>query len=54
MASWPVFNLTTIHNAVDRPIRILLDRISARGEGDAPQAKPHVIEPELVVRGTTL
>ncbi len=54
MAAWPVFNLTTIHNAVDQPIQILMNRIAARGGGDKPQAEPHVIEPELVVRGTTL
>jgi len=54
MASWPMFNLTTIHNAVDRPIRILLDRILARCDGDPPREAPHIIKPELVVRGTTL
>lgn len=54
MAAWTVFNLTTIHNAIDRPIDVILDRLSARLDGSAAADTPHVIEPELVVRGTTL
>ncbi len=52
MASWPIFNLTTIHNAIDRPINILLDRIFERIDGDKPQLETHTIRPELIVRGT--
>lgn len=53
MAAWPMFDLTTIDNAIERPIAVLLDRIAARLDGGAPEPAPHVIEPELVVRGTT-
>lgn len=54
MAAWSAFNLTTIHNAIDRPISVLVDRILARTEQGAAQDVPHVFAPELVVRGTTL
>lgn len=52
MAGWPIFNLTTIHNAIDQPAKVLLDRIFARIEGAKPQSEPHTIRPELIVRGT--
>ena len=52
MAAWPIFNLTTVHNAIDRPIRVLLDRIFARINGDGPQSETHTIRPELIVRRT--
>ena len=52
MAAWPIFNMTTIHNAIDRPINVLLDRIFARIGGDGPQSETHTIRPELIVRRT--
>jgi DNA-binding LacI/PurR family transcriptional regulator len=52
MAGWPIFNLTTIHNAIDGPAKILLDRIFARIDGGRPEHAPHTIRPELIVRGT--
>lgn len=54
MAAWPAFNLTTIDNPIERPISVLLDRISARLEGGEADRAPYVLEPELIVRGTTL
>lgn len=54
MAAWPAFDLTTIDNPVDRPIALLVDRITARLGGAEPAAKAHLVAPELVVRGTTL
>ncbi len=54
MSGWDTFNLTTIHNAIDEPIRILIERILARLDGGQQSPEPHRIAPELVVRGTTL
>ena len=52
MAAWPIFNLTTIHNAIDQPVKVLMDRILARLDGEEPQSEPHTIRPELIVRST--
>ncbi len=54
MSAWPVFDLTTIHNSIDEPIRILMDRIVERLAGQPNAPDPHRFAPELVVRGTTL
>lgn len=53
MASWPVFNLTTIHNAIRQPVDIIVKRIEERLEGEEASDDSHIIEPELIVRGTT-
>ncbi|MGI9400768.1 MAG: LacI family DNA-binding transcriptional regulator [Rhizobiaceae bacterium] len=53
MANWPVFNLTTIHNAIKQPVNIIVERIEKRLEHGDMAYENHVIEPELIVRGTT-
>lgn len=53
LAAWPAFNLTTIDNAIEPPVAILMGRIAARMDGAPAEPRPHVTHPELVVRGST-
>ena len=53
MSAWPMFELTTVTNPIDRPVDLLINRIGKRLDNSALVEAPHLISPSLVVRRTT-